>query len=65
MKTCPMYTKCFLLSKTDLLMVLKRTIEKMYCFKNYDKCARFKLHQEGIEVPKTLLPNDRECVTLE
>jgi len=65
MHQCPQRKNCFLLSKNDLLMVLKRTIEKMYCYKKYENCIRYKLYQEGMPVPKNLLPNDKECLSLE
>ncbi|PKM80810.1 MAG: hypothetical protein CVU89_11720 [Firmicutes bacterium HGW-Firmicutes-14] len=64
MVRCPLRENCFLMSDAKLMPVLRCTIEKYYCNKaNHTKCARFKLMQAGLPVPKTLLPNDKTCIT--
>jgi len=65
MYKCPLGEQCFLLATDDLLMVLRKTIVKMYCNRNYEKCIRYQLFLQGRKVPKNLLPNDRECLTIE
>ncbi len=65
MYKCPLQNQCFLLATDDLLNVLKKTIEKMYCNRDYEKCIRYQLYRQGRAVPKNLLPNDRECLTIE
>lgn len=37
--------------------------KKSYCFDDYERCARYKLSQEGQEVPLQLLPNGRRLET--
>jgi len=62
MNLCPKWDTCFLVLKVDLMPVLKQTIEKKYCNKSFEKCARYKLEEAGIPVPNTLLPNEKICV---
>jgi len=62
---CPLKPNCALFSEVDLLDALKFNIETYYCKRNFAKCARYKLHQQGLEVPLKLLPNDKICIQCE
>ncbi|WP_418790129.1 hypothetical protein [Phosphitispora sp. TUW77] len=64
MYKCPHANLCFLLETDDILLILKKIIKKMYCNKNFDKCSRYQLYLQGKIVPKNLLPNAKECLTI-
>ena len=61
-KICPKKTDCTLFAEVDLLEALSHNIETFYCKRSFEKCARFKLYQQGQPVPLTLLPHDKECI---
>ncbi len=62
---CPKKAGCSLFAEVDLLSALIRNIETFYCKRSFEKCARYKLYQEGKPVPPKLLPHDKECLQCE
>jgi len=55
---CPHTTACAMYD----LFVFESSLalwKKNYCLADYERCARYRLAQEGQEVPLHLLPNGR------
>ena len=58
MEDCPNIEKCpFFDSKLAGKTGLSTIYMKNYCQDDFKKCARYKVSQSGIKVPKNLFPN--------
>ena len=61
-RQCPHTTSCAMYE----VFVFESSLalwKNNYCLSDYERCARYKLSQEGQEVPLQLLPNGRRLET--